>query len=284
MLKELEINGELADLIEVRVRAANIRQEREASGVALDLEQRLAVQDEALALVVDRMLLVQEARRLGMTPDEQEITNLLQEIAARFDGIAGCRAGMDTPESRIDLGQRVMVDRILDRWRASVRAPQNDELRSYYRQNKEQFYAPELIHASHFVRACDNQETAELVQAEVEKTRNGIMAGEDFAAVAGHHSDCPENGGNLGWFGRGVMVEEFDRVVLASPIGQLTPVFRTVFGFHFAVVHERKPEGIRSFSDVLSEVARIVWLMKQDHEVGRKLAELRARAVIKVVR
>jgi parvulin-like peptidyl-prolyl isomerase len=275
LLKKIEINGELLDSAEVRTRASELRREREASGLALDLEQRLALQEEALEILVDRTLLLQEARRLGLAPGESEVAKLLQEVAGRFDGVAGCRAGMDTPESREDLSRRVMVDRILDRWRAVVRAPGAEELRSYYRRNKEQFYTPELIHASHFVRACES---------EVQRAYERVLAGEDFAAVATDCSDCPENGGDLGWFERGVMVEDFDRTVFTSPVNQLTAIFQTVFGFHFAVVHERRPEGIRAFDGVRPELARSLLLAKQDREVGRQLAEMRARAVIKVIR
>jgi parvulin-like peptidyl-prolyl isomerase len=275
LLKKIQINGELLDPAEVRARASELRREREAAGLELDLEQRLALQEEALEILVDRTLLVQAARRLGLAPGESEIAKLLQEVAGRFDGVAGCRAGMDTPESREDLSRRVMVDRILDRWRASVRAPGAEELRSYYRRNKEHFYTPELIQASHFVRSCESA---------VQRAYERVLAGEDFAAVAADCSDCPENGGDLGWFGRGVMVEDFDRAVFISPVNQLTAVFRTVFGFHFAVVHERRPEGIRPFDEVRPEVARSLLLAKQDREVGRQLAEMRARAVIKVIR
>jgi parvulin-like peptidyl-prolyl isomerase len=275
LLKKIDINGELLDSAEVRARASELRHEREAAGLELDLEQRLALQEEALAILVARALLLQEARRLGLAPGESELAKLLQEIAGRFDGVAGCRAGADTPESREDLSRRVMVDRILDRWRAAVRAPGTEELRSYYRRNKEQFYTPELIHASHFVRVCES---------EVQKAYERVLAGEDFAAVAADCSDCPENGGDLGWFGRGVMVEDFDRAVFTSPVNQLTAIFQTVFGFHFAVVHERRPEGIRPFDEVRSEVARSLLLAKQDREVGRQLAEMRVRAVIKVIR
>jgi parvulin-like peptidyl-prolyl isomerase len=168
-----------------------------------------------------------------------------------------------------------MVDRILDRWRAAVRAPGAEELRNYYRRNKEQFYTPELIHASHFVSECES---------EVQRAYERVLAGEDFAAVAGDCSDCPENGGDLGWFERGVMVEDFDRAVFTSAVKPLTAIFQTVFGFHFAIVHEHRPEGIRPFDELRSEVARSLLLAKQDREVGRQLAELRAQAVIKVIR
>jgi peptidyl-prolyl cis-trans isomerase C len=282
--KGAEVNGEQLNGSELRERALALRREREASGQMLDLEQRMTLQEEALELVIDRMLLVQEARRLGLEPHEAEVTRTLQQIAPRFDGVAGCRAAADTQESRADISRRMMVDRILERWRSPVVAPRGEEVRSYYRRNKEQFYVPELIHASHFVRAFAADRPAEATREVVEESRSRVLNQEDFAEVAARYSDCPEKGGDLGWFGRGSMVEEFELAVFNSPLHALTEVFRTVFGFHFAIVHDRKPEGVLPFEAVRGEATRALWLIKQDREVGRQLGALRARATIKVVR
>jgi peptidyl-prolyl cis-trans isomerase C len=62
-----------------------------------------------------------------------------------------------------------------------------------------------------------------------------INDGEDFAAVARRFSSCPsgKNGGDLGWFGKGKMVPEFERAAFALNPGQMTnePV-KTQFGYH----------------------------------------------------
>src|ERR1700760_1757504 len=150
-LKDVEVNGERLDPVELRARVLALRREREATGVALDLDERLTLQEEAMELLIDRILLVQEARRLRLDPTEDEVTMTLREIAPRFDGVVGCRAAAETEESRADIGRRMMVDRVVEYWRSSVPAPRGDEVRTYYRHNREQFYGPELIHASHFV-------------------------------------------------------------------------------------------------------------------------------------
>ena len=61
-----------------------------------------------------------------------------------------------------------------------------------------------------------------------------IDAGGDFAAEAKQHSDCPsgQRGGDLGAFGRGQMVAAFETTSFALPIGGMSDVIETPFGYH----------------------------------------------------
>jgi len=82
-----------------------------------------------------------------------------------------------------------------------------------------------------------------------------LNAGEDFRTLADQESDCKGNGGDLGWFTRGVMVEEFDDVVFGVPPGQRSSVFETRFGLHIVQVLEKRPPGIRPLSEVYEEIS-----------------------------
>ena len=74
------------------------------------------------------------------------------------------------------------------------------------------------------------------------KLKADIEGGADFAAVAREHSSCPSSrdGGNLGTFGRGQMVREFDEVVFSAPVGVVQGPVRTQFGYHLVEVTSRK--------------------------------------------
>lgn len=69
-----------------------------------------------------------------------------------------------------------------------------------------------------------------------------IQGGADFAEVAREHSSCPSSrdGGNLGTFGRGMMVPEFDQVVFSAPVGEVQGPVRTQFGYHLVEVTQRQ--------------------------------------------
>ena len=78
-------------------------------------------------------------------------------------------------------------------------------------------------------------------QEECEDLKTQIEGGADFAAVAQEHSQCPsgKDGGNLGEFGPGQMVPEFDQVVFSAEVGTVQGPVQTHFGFHLLEVINR---------------------------------------------
>ena len=78
-------------------------------------------------------------------------------------------------------------------------------------------------------------------EEQCEQLKQQILAGADFAALAREHSLCPSGaqGGELGRFGRGMMVPEFDKVVFSAPLNEVQGPVRTQFGYHLLIVTSR---------------------------------------------
>jgi len=78
-------------------------------------------------------------------------------------------------------------------------------------------------------------------EAECLALKDKIEQGADFAAMAKEHSLCPSGGqgGDLGRFGRGQMVPEFDKVVFSAPLNEVQGPVQTQFGYHLLEVTER---------------------------------------------
>jgi len=78
-------------------------------------------------------------------------------------------------------------------------------------------------------------------EAECLQLKERINAGEDFADVARSHSQCPSKaqGGDLGRFGPGMMVKEFDQVVFSADVNTLQGPVKTQFGYHLLEVTSR---------------------------------------------
>ena len=74
-----------------------------------------------------------------------------------------------------------------------------------------------------------------------EELKEKIAAGEDFAKLAEEHSSCPSgaDGGDLGSFGPGQMVREFDTVVFSAPVNEVQGPVKTQFGYHLLEVTSR---------------------------------------------
>jgi peptidyl-prolyl cis-trans isomerase C len=78
-------------------------------------------------------------------------------------------------------------------------------------------------------------------EAQCEQLKQQILDGADFADVAKAHSSCPSGaqGGDLGSFGPGMMVREFDEVVFSAPLNEVQGPVKTQFGYHLLEVTSR---------------------------------------------
>lgn len=74
-----------------------------------------------------------------------------------------------------------------------------------------------------------------------QQLKDEISGGADFAELAKQHSSCPsgQQGGELGSFGRGMMVKEFDEVVFSAPVNEVQGPVETQFGYHLLEVTSR---------------------------------------------
>ena len=98
--------------------------------------------------------------------------------------------------------------------------------------------------------------------------RNRILAGEDFATLAGAYSDdtgSGANGGDLGWFGKGRMVAPFEETAFSLPVGEVSEPVKTDFGYHLIEVMEEDPARAKDEAQLQQErdQAFQTWLRDQ---------------------
>jgi len=140
-----------------------------------------------------------------------------------------------------------------------VRKPTRKEIDLYYKTHRSKFHAPERIHVLHIVKNVESASERETASAAMQKIQERLKSGEDFGAVADVESDCKGNGGDLGWFPRGVMVDEFDDVVFELSPGEQSPIFETRFGFHIVRVMEKRAPGIQPLSEVYDAISDFLY-------------------------
>jgi peptidyl-prolyl cis-trans isomerase C len=158
--------------------------------------------------------------------------------------------------------------------------PDDAMLHAYYDEHKTEW---EEVKARHILirfqgskmPLADGQK--ELTEAEalakVTELRAKIVAGADFAAVAKESSDdkgSGANGGDLGSFGHGQMVPEFDKEAFLLPVGQMSQPVKSPFGYHLIKVeaHSTKP-----FDEVKANIAK----MMPEQMAKKSLADLKAK-------
>ncbi|MBN1844604.1 MAG: peptidyl-prolyl cis-trans isomerase [Sedimentisphaerales bacterium] len=179
-----------------------------------------------------------------------------------------------------DIEQRLRLERLLARIGQDLPAPGEKEIRAYYEANIDKFTFPETIRASHIVRHITPDVEPQQAKQELDKVLIELQNGADLADLAARHSDCPDRGGDLGYFARGQMVPAFEEVVFALPVGALSEVFETEYGFHIATVTDRKPSVPCPLEDVRQVVTRQVTQQLRQKAIERFVDAQKASARI----
>ena len=136
----------------------------------------------------------------------------------------------------------------------------------------------EEVHAAHIMKMMprDSEETAMDVKRQIDSLYQVVMAGADFAEVATANSDdkgSARKGGDLGWFGRGMMVQPFENITFGMNEGEMSEPFPTRFGWHFVKLYGKR--GIQPLdsmrNQVLTQVKRDVRMKEADKSFINKV-------------
>ena len=136
------------------------------------------------------------------------------------------------------------------------------ELETFYRRNLDRFETPEQAQAAHIlVRVPEGADEATRKQkrAQAEKLLADAKGGKDFAALAREFSDdkaSAVNGGDLGSFGRGMMVAPFEQAVFGLKPWEISNLVETQFGYHIIRLTSLHEAKVKPFNDVKEEIKR----------------------------
>ncbi len=163
---------------------------------------------------------------------------------------AGTKAGLDkSPDVVAQLNlmrENLVANAQLQKIEAGI-AISDDDLKKVYDANKGQY---EQVKARHILIAFKDSPAAqegkpvlsdEEAKAKAEELRKQLVGGAKFEDIAQKESDdvgSGSRGGDLGEFGRGQMVPEFEKAAFEAKVGEITPVVRTQFGYHIIKVDE----------------------------------------------
>jgi parvulin-like peptidyl-prolyl isomerase len=275
----LVVNGETIDDSLIRQEATNLRPRMlEAMAGEDPITLEIRVREWARENVIERTLLRQAARKDPdpIAPDVLDRT--IEQVREQSPGQTGCIFPTQEDELRAEVETQLRVDRLVERLTAKVSPPRNKDVVEHYRKHKDQYFAPEVLHAAHIVKNVDEQHTEEEAQAGIQAAEAELKAGGVFAEVADRLSDCPGRGGDLGWFPRGQMVDEFENVIFEMQPGQVSGIFRSPFGFHIAILHDRQPAGVRKLEDVRQDIEEVLMRQKRERAIEQYLDHLRAKA------
>lgn len=133
-----------------------------------------------------------------------------------------------------------------------------DDIKTFYEQNLQRFSTPEERRASHILIAVNNEKTDADAKKEADEIYKQLQADPSkFAQLAKSKSADPgsaRQGGDLGFFQKGMMVPEFDNAVFSGKKGDLVAPVKTQFGYHIIKIVDVKAAQAKPLKEVRGEI------------------------------
>ena len=279
------VNGEHIDDALIRQQATLIKQRLHAASPDLDpLSIEMEARERAREYLIEQCLIRQAACQDAAPLPPEAIDAAIRQIQSRCStesvGVFLASAQNLRPQVEADL----RIERLFAKLTANLPRPKTKEIADYYRRFQDSFLIPEMVHAAHIVKNVDERTDEPTAFEAITAAKRKLESGAGFAEVADTFSDCPGRGGDLGFFARGQMVEEFETVAFRLAPGEISEIFRSPFGFHIATVYERQPERTRLLNEVRAEIEQLLVEQKGQSAITRFIEQLRARADVRKVK
>ena len=144
----------------------------------------------------------------------------------------------------------------------------DDETEEYYSTNIDQYSTPGQLRASHILLRTEGSEDAD-IQTRAMELVTQAREGADFAELARQYSDdegTADRGGDLGLFGRGAMVQEFETAAFSLDVDTISEPVKSPFGYHIVKVFEKQDETTQPIDEVRESIETTI---KQERASSR---------------
>jgi peptidyl-prolyl cis-trans isomerase D len=179
----------------------------------------------------------------------------------------------NVPEKR--QAKYILLDTVKMRARLTA---SDDALQQYYTEHAAEYRIDDKVSAQHILFKTQGKTPQET--EEIRQTARGVLqlakGGADFAKLAKEFSQdaSAANGGDLGTFGPGQMVPEFEKVAFTLAPGAISDLVQTEFGFHIIKVNERTPGRSRPFEEVKEAIRPIVLQRQAERDAADQIQKI----------
>ena len=255
-------------------------------GMTMDeVKQNLPkLEEKALDQAIGAKLLLDRAQELDIPLMAADIDAEVSKVVTQVGGPENYKKALDAQgitevQFRKELEKGAKVNKLVEQACAGVADPTEDEVAKFYEAHKAEFVVPHQVLCQHILVKGSDDAALDKIKAIRERIVSG---GADFAEEAKKNSDCPsgQEGGSLGWFGRGMMVPEFDKVAFEMKKGEVSGVVSTQFGYHIIYKADEKGGGQQTLVDVHDQVKDLLRHETRGRAMDAFVAELRANAKI----
>ncbi|MBX5480621.1 MAG: peptidylprolyl isomerase [Myxococcaceae bacterium] len=289
------VNGDIIPYSEVEQRAAP---ELTAANHQGDPAQRNALKHRALQTALDQLiaekLLEKEMDDLGIVVTDQEADLAVEDMRKQnnmdpeqFEQ-ALRQEGYTLSQYKDFMKKHLRQLKLVNlKVRSKVKVSEKD-LRAEYDKLARLEQADAEVHARHILIKVPSDAKPEEVEAARKKAQaiaeEARQPGVDFAELAKQKSEGPsrEDGGDLGFFKRGVMLPEVEKAAFSLPIGGVSDPIRSRYGWHVLKVEERRSGSVKPFEEMKAELQERIMREQLDHYTAEHVKELRSQAAVEV--
>ena len=276
---------------DVTLEVKRIQFQAKAMQKPLDPSMMLSMREKVIDSLINRELLLQQSKAKGITTNESDIDNSIDQIKRRLEAGQSFESlmvemGITMETMRTQVGQASAIQKLLEVEVYPQAIVSEKESRIFFENNPQYFKKPEEVKASHILiqvapDASDEEKLA--AREKIEDIQKKIAAGDDFANLARQYSEGPSstNGGDLGYFDRKKMVKPFSDAAFELKPGQVSNIVETRFGFHLIKVFDKKAKSTYEFEDIKGRLGEILQQQKIQEETVRYLEVLRRTANVK---
>ncbi|MFO7936954.1 MAG: peptidylprolyl isomerase [Kiritimatiellia bacterium] len=292
--KQIKVNGQIITEDAIQFELQRIVQFYSQNGVP---EEQLKSQlpqlvDQAREQAVGTKLLMDQASKMNTEVSDEEIEEQLNKVIEQVGGADAFQKALEQQQIneeifRAQLKQGCRVDKLIQDAVKTVCDPTEDELKKYYEEHKDDFRKGERVLAQHILVSPDGSEETSKTTArqKISDIRERVSDGADFSDEAAAHSMCPsgKEGGSLGWFGRGMMVPEFDQTVFNMNVGDVSDIVETQFGYHLIYKTDHEAAAEATYEDARPKILELLRHSRRGKAVTDYVESLKAEAEVEYV-
>lgn len=241
--------------------------------------------DNAAALAEKKLLLI-AAKKAKVNVTDTDIDSLLEMQYAQVGGKEKFlnylnNANINFKALREDVRENITISRFIENTLEDSAKVTEDDIRKYYSENDK---TATVRHILMLTQGKTPEEKVQ-IQAKMQDVLEKARKGENFESLAKKYSEDPgskNNGGLYNDFGRGDMVKAFEDAAFTLPVGSISDLVETPYGYHIIKVIDRKKET-RPLDTVRTEIETQLKSVKQDELLTRLVDKLKTDYAYKVV-